>query len=318
MNRDIPKQQRGQVLNRDIPKQQRGQVLNRDVCGRMGYMARPLRIQYPGAFYHITARGNAYQNIYLDDKDRRIFLRNLADCLRTHRIICHAYCLMGNHYHLLLETPEGNLAAGMRDINGKYTQLFNARHKSVGHLLQGRYKAFLIEADAYWLSVSRYTVCNPVRAGLVNHPKDYQWSSYRSTAGLVKAPEWLAVKRTWDLFSPDPAQAKKQYRKFILDGQDEESPFEEIREGTILGSPQFAGWVWQEFGDCESEKEVKMSERMVARPSLEDLFSEAKGKNERDLMIKMARDRAGYSLSEIARHLRVHRSTISKIYNKKD
>ncbi|MBU0645854.1 transposase, partial [Patescibacteria group bacterium] len=275
-------------------------------------------IQYPGALYHITARGNAYQNIYLDDKDRRIFLRNLADCLRTHRLICHAYCLMGNHYHLLLETPEGNLSAGMRDINGKYTQLFNARHKSVGHLLQGRYKAFLIEKEPYFLSVARYIVLNPVRSGLVKTSGDYLWCNYNATAGRSRAPEWLMVKWTRDLFSPDPALAKKQYREFVHQDQEQESPFDRIREGTVLGSPQFIGWVWQEFGQCEEEKEIKTSERMVSRPSLEDLFAEAKGKKERDLMIKMARQRGGYSLTEIAKYLGLDRSTVSRIYNQVD
>lgn len=280
-------------------------------------MARPLRIQYPGALYHVTARGNAYQNIFRDDKDRFIFFDKLADVARVYGLICYAYCLMDNHYHLLLETPEANLSKAMRDLNGNYAQAFNVRHKTVGHLLQGRYKAFLIEKEPYLLSVVRYVVLNPVRAGWVKHPKDYRWSSYRATAGLARAPLWLATGWTLDLFSTEPKVARAQYRQFVGEDLKAESPLAEIREGTVLGSPQFAGWVWEEFGDCEAEKEITAGERMVSRPSLEDLLDGVDNKKERESMIKMARERGGYSLTEIANHLGMHRTTISKIFHKK-
>ena len=148
-------------------------------------MARPLRIAYPGALYHVMSRGNARQPIFLDDIDRHSFFKNLERCIELHNLICHAYCLMDNHYHLLLETPDGNLSSAMRDVNGNYTQWFNTRHERVGHVLQGRYKAHVIEKEPYLLEVVRYIVNNPVRANLVTHPKDWKWSSYRSSAGSI-------------------------------------------------------------------------------------------------------------------------------------
>lgn len=108
-------------------------------------MARPLRVEYPGALYHVMSRGNAFQNIFLDNRDREAYLDHLKSAVKNHNLICHAYCLMGNHSHLLLETPDPNLSQAMRDLNGNYTQWFNAKHKRVGHLFQGRYRAFVIE-----------------------------------------------------------------------------------------------------------------------------------------------------------------------------
>ena len=174
--------------------------MNCDVFWYSICMVRPLRIEYPGALYHAMSRGNAYQDIFHDDRDRQSFLKNLEHCTELHNLICHAYCLMDNHYHLLIETPDGNLSKAMRDINGNYTQKFNARHKRVGHLLQGRYKAYLVEKDLYLLEVARYIVNNPVEAKLVQYPQDWKWSSYKATAGFVKAPDWLEVDFALGLF----------------------------------------------------------------------------------------------------------------------
>jgi REP element-mobilizing transposase RayT len=150
-------------------------------------MARPLRIEFPGAVYHVTSRGNARAAIYADDTDRQTFLALLTQVVQRYHWLCHAYCLMDNHYHLVLETPEGNLAPGMRQVNGLYTQGYNRRHGRVGHVLQGRYKALHIERDSYLLTVCRYVVLNPVRTGMVRTAQDYDWSSYRATAGEAEA-----------------------------------------------------------------------------------------------------------------------------------
>ena len=147
-------------------------------------MARPLRVEFPGALYHLTARGNARGAIFLDDEDRQGFLSVLGSVIDRFGWICHAYCLMGNHYHLMVETPSANLSKGARQLNGVYTQRFNRRHRRVGHLLQGRYKAILVERDSYLLELCRYIVLNPVRAGTVRRAGDYRWSSYRATAGV--------------------------------------------------------------------------------------------------------------------------------------
>ena len=148
-------------------------------------MVRPLRIEYEGALYHVTSRGNAGGDIFVDDKDRTRFLETFSEVVERYRFIIHAYCLMSNHYHVMVETPQGNLSAGMRQLNGVYTQRFNVHRGSRGHLMQGRYKAFLVEKESYLLELSRYIVLNPVRAGKVASPHQWAWSSYRQIGGQV-------------------------------------------------------------------------------------------------------------------------------------
>lgn len=137
-------------------------------------MARPLRAEYPGAIYHITSRGNARQPIFEDDEDRKAFQVLLESLVSRYNWLCHAYCLMDNHYHLLVETPDGNLSEGMRQLNGIYTQSFNGRHGRVGHVFQGRFKAILVGRENYLLELCRYVVLNPIRAGIVRSPGRYK------------------------------------------------------------------------------------------------------------------------------------------------
>ncbi len=155
-------------------------------------MAHPLRLEFPGALYHVTARGNARQAIVLDDRDRALFLVCLGETVARLDWICHAYCLMDNHYHLLIETPEGHVSRGMRQLNGVFTQRMNRRHGRVGHLFQGRFKAILVERESYLLELCRYIVLNPIRAGMVTQLERYPWSSYPATRGFVVRPGWLA------------------------------------------------------------------------------------------------------------------------------
>lgn len=150
-------------------------------------MARPLRIEFAGALYHVTARGNARQDIYLDDGDRRQFLDLLAHAVNRHDWYCHAYCLMGNHYHLLVETGTPTLSKGMKLLNGSYTQYFNQRYRRVGHVFQGRYSAVLVQKESYLLELARYIALNPVRAQMVRRAQDWPWSSYCATAGLAES-----------------------------------------------------------------------------------------------------------------------------------
>ncbi len=158
-------------------------------------MARPLRLEFHGALYHITARGNARQKIFLNEADRHLFLDLLGKEITQQGWFCYAYCLMDNHYHLLIETPEPNLVTGMRRLNGVYTQRFNRRHRRVGHLLQGRYKAILVDKDAYFFELCRYIVLNPLRAKAVKRQEQCPlWSSYAATAGRVDPPSWLTIE----------------------------------------------------------------------------------------------------------------------------
>ena len=152
-------------------------------------MARPLRLQFAGAVYHLTSRGNARQKIFFDDGDRELFFQTLAHVVSRYSWVCHAYCLMANHYHLLVETPKANLSIGMRQLNGIFTQSFNRRHRRVGHLFQGRFKAILVKKDSYLLELCRYIVLNLVRVKGRTSPAAWKWSTYRPTAGLVAVPE---------------------------------------------------------------------------------------------------------------------------------
>src|SRR5690348_2645525 len=155
-------------------------------------MPRPLRINYPDAWYHVMNRGAGRQRIFTSNTHRIMFLNLLKDCHQMFNVKICAYCLMDNHYHLLLSTPEANLPRVMRHLNGIYTQLFNRSQKKDGSLFRGRYRAKLIDEDCYQLIVSRYIHLNPVDANLVSHPGDYQWSSYRAYLELESTPTWLS------------------------------------------------------------------------------------------------------------------------------
>lgn len=202
-------------------------------------MARQLRLEYPGALYHLTARGNEQQTIFHDEIDRRHFLAVFGREILQQRWRCYAYCLMGNHYHLLLDTPEPNLSRGMRRLNGSYTQRFNWRHHRVGHLLQGRFKSLLVERESYLLELCRYVVLNPVRAGMVSVPQEWTWSSYGATAGLRAAPVWLDVAGVLSLFDADHNRARQAYQQFVADGIGRPSPWAQITGQIFLGSPAF-------------------------------------------------------------------------------
>lgn len=279
----------------------------------MWNMARPLRVEYPGALYHVIARGNVKQNIFLEDRDRRKFLKWLEGTCANHNLICHAYCLMDNHYHLLVETNDANLSVAMRDLNGNYSQWFNVVHDRVGHVLQGRYKAFVIEKDLYLLEVARYIVLNPVRAGLIEHPKNWKWSSYRVTSGSIRTPRWLHVDWLLTQFSTDRRGAQQEYRQFVDEGIGGKNPYDQLTNGFLLGSHQFVSWIWEKTNGSEELKEHPRNERIVGRLSLTEIFSDVKTKQERNDAIALARIRCGYLASEIARHLGLDRSTVGKL-----
>ena len=202
-------------------------------------MARQLRLEFPGALYHLTARGNEQQSIFHNDTDRQHFLKLLGREILQQRWRCYAYCLMGNHYHLLLDTPEPNLSRGMRRLNGSYTQRFNWRHQRVDHLLQGRFKSIVVERESYLLELCRYVVLNPVRASLVSTPAEWAWSSYGATAGFGAVPPWLDVAGVLELFEADQARARQVYQQFVGEGIGCPSPWSEITGQIFLGSPVF-------------------------------------------------------------------------------
>lgn len=188
-------------------------------------MSRPPRPLIPDAFYHVTARGNRKANIYLDDRDYLIWHDLVARTADRFGFICHAYCQMPNHFHMMLETPMPNLSEGMHFLNCTYSQHFNVLHGLTGHVFQGRFHSVLLEEESHFLELVRYIALNPVRAGLVASAVDWRWSSYQATAGLVAAPEWLDTstvrKRFHGTSDPDRIQA---YRDFVSAGIGAHSP----------------------------------------------------------------------------------------------
>ena len=277
-------------------------------------MARPLRIEFPGALYHVTSRGNAKEPIFIDDEDRGRFFDTLSVVVERFEWLCHAYCLMTNHYHLLIETPNGNLSRGMRELNGVYTQGFNQRYRRVGHLFQGRYKAILVEKNHHLLSLCRYVVLNPVRIGLVKRPEQWKWSSYRGTIGLVKKPSFLTDDWMLSQFDGRKRIAREKYRRFVMEGIDEESPWEALKGQIFYGTDEFIGQLSGLLDDKGNMKEVPRLQRYVGRPSLSDLFRGKKGKGRKaeDETIDAAYVRYGYTMREIAEHLGLHYATISR------
>jgi REP-associated tyrosine transposase len=242
-------------------------------------MARPLRIEYPGAFYHVTSRGNEQKDVFKSKRDREKFLEYLATATERYGAVIHAYCLLSNHYHLLLETPEGNLSQIMRHINGAYTTYFNVKRKRAGHLFQGRYKAILVEADAYAVELSRYIHLNPVRAGMTAKPEAYQWSSYRVYIGEIKAADWLKTGFILGYFGGKDSAAQSNYRKFVevLLDSEYDSPLQATVASTVLGSEVFVREISERhLGDKRAERCVPAVRALATRPSMDEIVNTIK------------------------------------------
>ncbi len=276
-------------------------------------MARPLRVEYPGALYHVISRGNAGQNIYTDDKDRKKHLELLEKNLVLHNVFCHAYCLMGNHYHLLIETPDANLSSFMRDFNRDYPQWFNVRHKRSGHLYQDRYKSYLVEKEGYLFSVLRYIVLNPVRAKLVDHPGKWQWSSYQAMVGKTTTSTWLDTASLSQWFGGNAKEAIQRFKMFVAEESSEENPHDKAINGFIIGSPQFVTDIWKQVKERDIGEEIPRQQRLVGRPSLEEIFNDVQTRGDRDKAIRFARLSCGYLTTEIADHIGLHRTLVGKI-----
>lgn len=265
-------------------------------------MARPLRLEFPGALYHLTARGNERKAIFVTDDDRRRFLELLRRVVSRYRWLCHAYCLMGNHYHLLAETPLPNLSLGMRQLNGVYAQDFNRRRGRVGHLFQARFKSIVVEKQAHLLELSRYVVLNPVRAGLCSDPAAWQWSSYRGSAGLDEPEPFLALDWLLAQFAPRRRLAQRRYRAFVDDGGAAD-PWRNLRGGLYLGSEAFVALLAPD----EPIEEVIRAEWQPLRPALAEVLS-----TRDEAALLDAYRRYGYRLKEIGNELGVHYTTISR------
>lgn len=249
----------------------------------------------------------------MHDEDRRQFLAVLGETCSRFNWVVHAYCLMSNHYHLLVETPDGNLAKGMRQLNGVYTQRFNRIHERVGHVFQGRYKAILVQKDSYLLELARYVVLNPVRARMVRSANEWPWSSYRATAGMTAWPPWLSTDWILSVFSHQKRTAIERYRQFVAEGRNQPSPWEQLKNQIFLGDDAFVERMQADLDTAKDLREIPAGQR---RPLAKPLRHYSETQGTRDDAIVAAYASGGYSMKEIGDHFGVHYSYVSKIISR--
>ncbi|HET9854260.1 MAG TPA: transposase [Methylomirabilota bacterium] len=277
-------------------------------------MSRPLRLQLPGGTYHVTARGNARRPIFEDDDDRVRFLVVLASTVARYRMLCHAYCLMGNHYHLLVQTLEPNLSIAMRQLNGVYTQRFNRRHERCGHVLQGRFGAQLVDGDAYLREVCRYIVLNPVRAGLVAHPGDWRWSSFQATAGKTAVPGFLSVDWVRSLSGArTPTEAIGRFVSFVEAGIGApESLVEQFSSKPVMSDGASTEQLVAQYRGAVPCTEFPRAQRFGSRPPLARTFENVASRADRNGRAVVAVRDHGYTMREVADFLGLHYITVSR------
>lgn len=278
-------------------------------------MVRPLRLEFSGALYHVTSRGNERKRIFFVEEDRELFLGLLSNVVEKFKWICHAYCLMDNHYHLLIETPEPNLSEGMRQLNGVYTQKINRKRKRVGHLLQGRFKAVLIEKESHLLETARYIVLNPIRAKMVKTLSSWRWSSYNQTAGHRKRMPFLTTDWLLGQFSLKRGEAQRGYMDFVRDPMGSQTIWKGMKAKSVLGGPAFVSRIKGMLEDDRELEVIPRFQRHIDRPGLEELAEDycVSDKEGRNRFIMIAVDENGHSQSSVARFLGISQSTVSKI-----
>ena len=271
-------------------------------------MARPLRIELAGGLYHVTSRGDRREDIYFGDADRREWLEIFGQVCARFNWTCHAWCQMTNHYHVVVETADGNLAQGMRQLNGVYTQTINRSHNRVGHVFQGRYKAILVEKDSYLLELSRYVVLNPVRARMVRAVANWPWSSYRAMIGAEATPDWLQTDWVLGQFSPQRKRAIQRYIDFVGDGVGLPSVWDKLRGQVYLGGDAFLKRM-QKLAEQAAIGEIpRVQRRPLAKPLSHYRDKGADGKKG----MVAAYVTGDYTMQEIAECFGVHYATVSR------
>jgi putative transposase len=271
-------------------------------------MTRPLRIELAGGLYHVTSRGDRREDIYASDEDRLLWLEIFSETCKRFNWVCHAWCLMTNHYHIVVETIEGNLSRGMRHLNGIYTQATNRKYRRVGHLFQGRYKGILVEKDSYLLELARYVVLNPVRAGMVGSCGEWPWSSYGAMIGTAQAPEWLQTDWLLAQFGRDRKAAVEAYIAFVRAGIGLPALWSDLRNQVFLGSEVFVLAMQSHSEGLELTEIPRAQRRRAARPLQEyDATAES-----RQHAMALAYASGDYTMQEIARYFGVHYSSVSR------
>lgn len=274
-------------------------------------MARRHRIKFAGAIYHVIDRGVRKSKIFKDDLDRHKYLKILATSIVRYRCICLTYCLMGNHYHHVIETPRPNISLFLQYLNGEYAKYFNRRHRLCGHVFQGRAEALLIEDTTYLGQAIAYIARNPVKARMVTDAAKWKWSGYAATVGKCRCPSFLTIDWLPRLF---PAQNLKDSRRlFAIAVHSDQN--DDIDSQIVMGSSEFRREVRKVIGASLYTSRLPRSYRMLGRPSLQELFAHVE-KSERRSAILRAHVVHGYLLSEVAAYLDLHPTTISRIVNR--
>lgn len=271
-------------------------------------MARPLRLEFEGAIYHVTSRGDHCEPIFQDDSDRNMLLAVVERAMERLDAVAFAYCLMENHYHIVLQTRQPNLSRLMRHINGVYTQAYNRRHAQFGHLFQGRFKAVLVDKDAYFLEVCRYVDLNPVRAGQVRQPGDWAWSSYRAHTGQILGPDWLDSSALHRQLCPQSDDGPERYARFVATGRGVRLWDEALSGQIYLGNAQFVRKMQMRAGPVRDREIPKAQRRPGARP-----LSWYLEHHDRDTAIAMAYRDGGHTQSAIAGATGLSVSRVSRL-----
>jgi putative transposase len=275
-------------------------------------MTRPLRLEFAGALYHVTSRGDHREAIYRDDIDRAAWLQTLALVCKRFNFVIHSYCQMTNHYHALVETPEGNLSQGMRQLNGLYTQHFNRRHQLTGHLFQGRYQAILVQKESHLMALARYVVLNPLRARMVRSLDEWPWSSHRYLTNDGNPPEWLATDWLLGQFGLTRSQAIRRYRQFVLDGVGADSPFKLVSHRLILGDAAFI----ERHRNCardESLHDISKEHRRAVAWTLDEY---RRTFPDRDQAMASAYFSTAFTMAKIAEFFGVSQRTVNRAVKK--
>lgn len=275
-------------------------------------MTRPLRLEFAGALYHVTSRGDHREAIYRDDVDRQAWLDILARVCKRFNFVIHSFCQMTNHFHLLVETIEGNLSQGMRQLNGLYTQHFNRRHGLVGHLFQGRYKAILVQKESYLLALVRYVVLNPVRGRLVLSPEEWPWSSHRYVMGDSEAPEWFDVDWLLGRFGATRSEAVQAYHQFVMAGIGLDSPLKDVSHQLLLGDDAFV-LHHRALAEDAPLLNVSRAHRRAASLTLDEYSRQFP---DRDTAMAKAYFSMAFTMAQIARFFSVSERTVNRAIRK--
>jgi putative transposase len=277
-------------------------------AGYRSRMNRPLRLEFPGALYHVTARGDHHGLIFIDDADRKKWLSIMGLVSSRFNFHVHAYCQMGNHYHVVIETIEGNLSHGMRQLNSLYSQHFNRRYERVGHVFQGRYKGILVHKDSHLLELGRYIALNPVRAGLVSQAGEWQWSHYNAAIGVSAAPEWLVIDWLLSQFSPYRDRAVDAYRTFVAHGVMADNPLLDVRHQLVLGDAEFEALHRPRVQEMDLT-EISKEQRRLGALSLQGY---AEKYQDRDRAMAAAYLSTAFTMRDIGRHFGVCYKTVGR------